>query len=553
MTDERHDDLRDLLMGWQGAELDPARQEALLARLRSDPAFRRAVAGELRLAGMVRAVQSPEPRWLGLHEELRIGMEEPVPATISLVDRMRGALSDLPAPRRSWLASHWVFAAAAMAVVATSMVFLIRFAGVPKGDPVGVLVHADGLVWSASGTQPGQKITQGPLKLRSGRATLALVNGVTLNVEGPAVLDFRSADQLVCDMGRIRARVPPCAQGFAVDGPNFHVIDIGTEFGVNLDRRGAGEVMVFDGQALVSTMDSRTGGRRTTLVRQDAAVSVDGRSGDILPVNMAATRFLAPPDLRIPSLVLEPEYARAVREARPWGYWRCELVEEGLVLNEIDGRPGLRILGERVNVARDRQGFHQLQFADVRQVDGAWQEGLWMPAAGNGYALEFWVVSKSYANATIASFLPTVPGDGGTGPSWSVEIPGRNREAAGQPGRLKFAHRWPDGQEGAVSVFSQPMFMPFRWHHVVAQRSGDRLELYLDGALVATTPLTGRERIAPGRLFFGQRSPGESDTGRDARALVGRLDEIACYDRALTADEIRDHARLGRNGGGPEA
>ena len=108
----------------------------------------------------------------------------------------------------------------------------------------------------------------------------------------------------------------------------------------------------------------------------------------------------------------------------------------------------------------------------------------------SGYAVEFWVVSKSYASATIASFLSAVPGDGVPGAAWTVELPGRSREAPGQPGRLKFTHRVGGSGDDAVSVFSQPMFMPFRWHHVVAQRGGGRLELFLDGVLAASMPMT---------------------------------------------------------------
>ena len=64
-------DLQDLLALWLG-DHDPgeARRSALLARLESDDAFRRAFVEEIRLLGMVRAVQSSEPRWLRLEDEI---------------------------------------------------------------------------------------------------------------------------------------------------------------------------------------------------------------------------------------------------------------------------------------------------------------------------------------------------------------------------------------------------------------------------------------------------------------------------------------------------
>src|SRR5947209_13695225 len=64
-------DLRDLLAAWLGAaDLSAERQEALLARLRTDEALRRAFVDEVRLLGQLKIVQSPQPRWLRLVDEL---------------------------------------------------------------------------------------------------------------------------------------------------------------------------------------------------------------------------------------------------------------------------------------------------------------------------------------------------------------------------------------------------------------------------------------------------------------------------------------------------
>ena len=61
-------DLRDLLAAWLGEE-DPGeeRRLALLARLRNDVAFRGAFIDEIRLLGMLKVVQSSEPRSPATH------------------------------------------------------------------------------------------------------------------------------------------------------------------------------------------------------------------------------------------------------------------------------------------------------------------------------------------------------------------------------------------------------------------------------------------------------------------------------------------------------
>jgi hypothetical protein len=58
-------DMQDLLGLWLGdRDPGPQRRESLLARLRGDGTFRRAFVEEIRLFGMLRAVQLSEPRWL---------------------------------------------------------------------------------------------------------------------------------------------------------------------------------------------------------------------------------------------------------------------------------------------------------------------------------------------------------------------------------------------------------------------------------------------------------------------------------------------------------
>src|SRR5438046_1231351 len=63
-------DVQDLIVAWHGGDVEPARREELLLKLRHDAEFRQAVATELQLYGQLKAVQSPEPRWLELEDEV---------------------------------------------------------------------------------------------------------------------------------------------------------------------------------------------------------------------------------------------------------------------------------------------------------------------------------------------------------------------------------------------------------------------------------------------------------------------------------------------------
>src|SRR5262249_57202088 len=102
----------------------------------------------------------------------------------------------------------------------------------------------DGAQWeSSAGPQPseGSPLPAGRLHLRAGRVTLTLFNGVMLSLQGPAELDLTSLERIFCQHGKLRARVPGGSDGFVVLAPGTAVVDLGTEFGLNVAADGKAE------------------------------------------------------------------------------------------------------------------------------------------------------------------------------------------------------------------------------------------------------------------------------------------------------------------------
>src|SRR5262249_10841770 len=135
-------DLQDLLALWLG-DHDPGeeRRAELLARLRTDTAFRSAFAEEIRLLGMLKAVQSPEPRWLRLEDEVgwsarqRDGVE-------AFAGRILGEWERRSRNRRWW---RWSLATAAALLVATGL-YLATRAGPGTAVPPGPMAAAEDLI-----------------------------------------------------------------------------------------------------------------------------------------------------------------------------------------------------------------------------------------------------------------------------------------------------------------------------------------------------------------------------------------------------------------------
>ena len=550
-------DLLDLIAAYKGQDLDPARREELLARLRDDESFQRAFVDEIDMLGMLKAVQSTEPRWLRLVDEFGWSREEGRARAGfegQLAARLRGRL-----PRR--LAGRRVRALAAMAAVAlisAGLMVLIRTRARPEpraaaGTPsrtspatvLALMIKLDDAVWEPEAGPPireGEMLPARRLGLKAGRATLSLLNGVILTAEGPADLELVSLDRVLCHRGRLRARVPRGAEGFVAAGPGSAVVDLGTEFALNVEDDGKARMMVFEGAAEAAVLGAEGSAERSRLVDQSQAFDIDPGRGDIREAEASAGRFVAPPILVAPDLALDASYPEVVLRSRPWGYWRFESISEGATPNEVAGRPALRASGP-VAVSGAGRGNGCAVFGDGDDRRYLAMDGLWQPPRYPGHAVEIWAQPHQFDHSTMVAML-AMDGRETTGHFSLLEMTGAGRHPLWKPVSVRLLYRWPPGPGGGVNVFSSRIYRPYYWQHLVAQKNGDRMELYVDGELNFSAPLGADQGTAPCRLMLGQMT-----TGSQSRPYFGRLDELAVYDRPLEASEVRGHYRLaGRNG-----
>jgi hypothetical protein len=414
----------------------------------------------------------------------------------------------------------------------------------PKVDTaagLAMVVKLDGVRWGP-GDEPrpaeGDVLAAGRLRFRSGRATLSMLTGVTLAVEGPADVDLVSDDKVVCRQGRLRVRSPAGVSGFVVAGPNSAVLDLGTEFGMNVGPDGAARARVFDGRVESALTDADGTPRRTRLFKENEAFEIDPQDGQIEPLAGPAD-FLAPSELIAPPLELAAGYPEAVRRSRPWGYWRFEAVDRGAVANEVAGRPALQVVGP-VRLADAPGGNRCAEFPagpDQRRLE---LEGLWQPPWRSGFAVELWTLSEQIGHSTLVSM--TAPHDTNNH-LLLLELTSRN--LLHKPASVRLLHRWPPGGTGGDNLYSHTPYVPYRWHHVVGQYRGDRIELYLDGEAVPSLSVDPGHADEPCRLLLGRLTTRPGTGVSIDRPLVGRLDEVALYDHPLTVEEVREHHRLG--------
>src|SRR5205085_6062766 len=95
----------------------------------------------------------------------------------------------------------------------------------PTDDTVAVLLQAPGAVWEgADPPRAGAPLAAGWLRLKSGAAHIEFYSGATVILQGPAELKLISRMSAYCARGKLRATVPPQAQGFTVGAP--HDLDV---------------------------------------------------------------------------------------------------------------------------------------------------------------------------------------------------------------------------------------------------------------------------------------------------------------------------------------
>lgn len=97
----------------------------------------------------------------------------------------------------------------------------------------------------------GDDVELGQFSLTQGYAEITLNNGVALLLEAPVKLNIRSVDYITLAEGSLVARVPDGAEGFQIDTPSSQIVDLGTEFGVLVDKKGKSQVHVLDGEVKV--------------------------------------------------------------------------------------------------------------------------------------------------------------------------------------------------------------------------------------------------------------------------------------------------------------
>ncbi|MFT4549983.1 MAG: hypothetical protein ACI8XO_000862 [Verrucomicrobiales bacterium] len=398
---------------------------------------------------------------------------------------------------------------------------------------LATLTQVVGVQWSPGARQfsPGSVLPSEILSLESGLLQVEFYSGAIVIVEGPAKFELLDPMRAICHYGKTRANVPESAHGFTIASPNMDIVDLGTEFALVVDRDGAGEVHVFDGEVEVH---EKPGGEMHNIMSGNGARLTDGDL-EFLPLNEMG--FV---DARHVSVMAGAE---ADRHRELWEAYSEELKAhpDVLLYYSFDAQPSW---------SRELRNVRKMTADPLHGaiVGCRWSEGRWsgkgslefkgvgdrvriqIPGEHDDFALMAWVRIDGFDRDLNSLMLSD---------NW---VPGGVHWQFTRKGELILGTRHPTGE--SAHYLSPPVLNHCHLGHwtqlaVSYDYQARRISHFVNGERVSSTKITQHVPISVPRGALGNWKTDYKQTGSNIRNLNGRMDEFVVFSRGLSDTEMR--------------
>jgi len=405
------------------------------------------------------------------------------------------------------------------------------------GDFVARITGSKNSQWSGAALPPGARVAKNQrLELAAGLAEITFDSGARIVLEGPASLDVNSAWNGTLHRGTLKASVPHEAIGFRISNPAVDVVDLGTEFTMIADGKGAADVLVLKGE--VEAAPRAAADQDTILLREKESCRF--ASSGVSDVSDRDKKF---------ALFTQPLALDYFSAAINYVHWSFDEAAGDAVQADVRGRPAgafdLQIKADAPAslAAAHSEGRrqHALRF-DGKLYAQAPFPGL---SGSTTHTVAFWVKVPADGKGTDAySMVTWATNSKKLGNRW-MGINWNKDPVEGPFGVLRTDFR------GGSAMGSTPLH-DGRWHHItVVFAPGDdttpvQVKQYVDGRLESSTIIPGTIRpvaraTAKGItaltdvLFLGCRL---GIDGQRKERFRGEMDELFITDRALEPQEI---------------
>lgn len=394
----------------------------------------------------------------------------------------------------------------------------------------------------------GDVISDGTLKFISGIAEIDFFCGASLIVEGPATLEVESDWSVRVLEGRLRANVPPAARGFIVKAGDLEIVDLGTEFALDVGFENT-RVEVLDGDVELRG-GNHDGQHLTTGQRRLLA----GSAGPLNPIEGLST---------IGELIRQRDDAESER-FEEWKKSTEQFRQDDRLIAyyPIASNSGRRVVRNMASAEDNRDGH------PVGAVE--WTNGRFGPAStglefdrpgarvrtridGEFQAFTFacWAKIDSLEHRYNALFM----GDGYENgePHWQIRDDGSLMFSVMVDDTQEIRHFSQEEQRmvthaGLHRVYYSKPFWDIsksgQWFHLAAvyDPTGRRVVQYVNGEQISSEEILDKFHIESLRIGAAEignwGQPFRKTPWFAVRNLNGTIDELAVYNAALTSDEI---------------
>jgi hypothetical protein len=409
---------------------------------------------------------------------------------------------------------------------------------------VATLTRGTAVVWDGdtNTVEIGSALPSRWLHLKSGAVQIEFYSGARVILEGPSSLQLISPGEARLDFGKLSARVPEPAHGFKVYTPEVTVTDLGTQFGLNLQKSEPVKLEVFEGKVEFATGPTN----QPRLLSAGDGVKVSAREVEPME-SVDQSAFMSAQELaRREAAELRARYQRWRQAGRSLDYDPAILVH----LNFEDAH----------NLDRNLVNRAASTLAGAAMIFGCdWGEGRWPGKA----ALEFNSVSDrvrlpvpgAYDSLTYLAWVrvDSLPNRWNSLALVDTLKTGETHWQIRRDGSLELSVRIDGGKTAWEHLISPPVITQEhfgKWIQVAAVCDGRTglMSLYFNGRTVATKFVTQKRVLTLGTLELGNWSPSakKMDASYAVRDFHGRMDEFALLSRPLSAQEIRHLYELGR-------
>lgn len=403
-----------------------------------------------------------------------------------------------------------------------------------KGGFVVRLAQVEATDWVSEREQfkIGDRIT-----FKKGLIEVVYFSGVRVVLEAPADFEITGRNSGFLHEGKLVAEVDDeRAHGFVIDGPSGRLVDLGTKFAVAVQKSGAMEVHVMEGE-----VDATATGGEASSLGKDEAMQLE--NGQAVSMEMDSGKFVT----RMPSYLSEPP--RSVR-------WRFD-GEGDRVKNTGNGLASRNADGRLISYSGKGSGPKRIEgvFGKGLSFDGADSfvesdfEGV---GGGAPRTVAFWVKAPEDFNKLQGYGMISWGDKKVSGGAWQISVNGTAGD--GPLGRLRIGtHR---GQ-----VIGTTDLRDGKWHHCAVVMYGDESDepntsthilLYVDGGLepaarksvrVVNTMMSPEREGARHGVWMGRNLGFESERrgGRwnYGRFFRGEIDEMVICAIALSRAQIQ--------------